>query len=202
MLTQPLDVNPITTARDAEQAARDRTTLAAEVQAAAQELLCATVTAHEAAVVQVIQARHADMTAVLVKCAHRLPPGTDDQAALQAGGSIRTDYLAARDATATAASLREALRLAEDAASSEEPDGLTITTAYERTGALYQSWLAPTWTTTYGDPGTLEFWLNAGREPGFEWWLPDSSQLHQRLAELRTQQQHDRAARLPAEAVF
>jgi hypothetical protein len=82
----------------------------------------------------------------------------------------------------------------------EIPDGLIFTTGYEKTGALYRHWQPASWTTSHGEPGTLEFWLSAGREHGFEWWLPDSSQLHQRVTELRAQ--HQQAARLPASAVY
>jgi len=85
----------------------------------------------------------------------------------------------------------------------EVPDGLTQCLGYEQTGGLYQHWLAPTGTTTLGPLGSFpEFWINADREPDYAWWLPSKSELERRAAEVRAEQQRERASRLSRAIVY
>ena len=53
--------------------------------------------------------------------------------------------------------------------------------------------MAPSGTTTHGEPGSLEFWLSAGRVPEYDLWLPTSAEQAARLAQLRTDRQAQRA---------
>jgi hypothetical protein len=115
--------------------------------------------------------------------------------ALEVGGQHRADYLAARDAVAELARLREALRLVDPGTPPAPDDGLSFCSGWERSGKLTaRTWLAPVGATTFGALGTLESWLGAGREQGMEWWLPSAAEQHARLAELRHDRQTQRLA--------
>jgi hypothetical protein len=191
---QPLDVSLIGRARQDDQDALDRAALARELRAAAAVVLCQVFTGESGQqAIGAIQARHADLADGLVKRARRLPPGADDVSALEAGGQHRTDFLAARDAVAELDRLREAIRLVDDSTPPEPVDGLSFCSGWERSGKLAGAWLAPVGATTFGPLGTLEFWLAAGREQGFEWWLPTAAEQTARIAELRAERQAQRA---------
>jgi hypothetical protein len=190
---QPLDVSAVSRARQDDQAALDRAALARELRAAAAVVLCQAFAGETGQqVIGAIQARHADVVDGLVKRARRLPPGASEQTALETGGQHRADWLAARDAVAELDRLREALRLADPGTPPDPDDGIAITTGWERTGALARAWLAPAGTTTHGDLGTLEFWLSAAREDGYEYWLPAAAEQAARIAELRAARQAQR----------
>ena len=167
-------------------------------------MLCQVTTGQTAAkIITAIQARHRETIAELAERARRLPAGTDDQIALEAGGQTREDYLRCRDLTALANRLREALTVVEDVHATVVPDNLEQCLAYEKTGRLYRHyWLPRAATATLGDLGSLTFWLTAAREDGLEFWLPTSAQLAQRAAEVREQQQAEQAARLSTAVVY
>jgi hypothetical protein len=183
------DVSVITEARAEEQRIIDRQAFAAEARNAAALVLGQAVAHARDEVIASIQAKHHAIVTDLVKRARRLPPGADDQTALDAGGQHRADYLAVRDHVAELARLRNALRGVDSHPPPEPVDGIAICSHWERSGALARSWLAPTGTTTHGDLGSLEMWLSAGREPGYEWWLPTSAEQTNRIAELRADRQ-------------
>jgi hypothetical protein len=183
---QPLDVSAVTRARQADQDTLDRAALARELRSAAAVVLVQVFGGADGQqVIAAIQARHNQVVADLVRRARRLPPGADETSALETGGQHRADFLAARDAVAELARLREAIRLADHGTPPVPDDGIAITTSWERSGALAGTWLAPTGTTVHGDLGSLPFWLSAAREQGFEWWLPTAAEQHARIAELR-----------------
>jgi hypothetical protein len=191
---QPLDVTPVSRARQDDQAALDRAALARELRSAAALVLCQVFSGETGQqVIGAIQARHADVVDGLVKRARRLPAGADETSALETGGQHRTDWLACRDAVAELDRLREALRLADPGTPPDPVEGIAITTAWER-GALARTWLAPAGTTKHGDLGTLEFWLSAAREDSYEFWLPTAAEQHGRIAELRAARQAQRLA--------
>jgi hypothetical protein len=187
------DVSAVTAARAEEQAAADRQVLAQDVRDAAALVLAEAVTQNRGDVIASIQGRHQAVVADLVKRARRLPPGASDVTALEQGGQHRADYLAVRDAVAELSRLGEALRLVDDGTPPEPNDGLAFCSGWEQTGKLAGAWLAPIGATTFGPLGTLEFWLAAGREQGFEWWLPTAAEQAARLAELRHDRQAQRA---------
>jgi hypothetical protein len=187
----PLDVTAITRARQDDQDAIDRAALARELRSAAAVVLCQVFDGENAQqVIGAIQAKHQTVAADVSKRARRLPPGADERSALETGGQHRADWLACRDHVAFLARLREALRLVDDGTPPEPVDGLSFCSGWERSGKLAGAWLAPIGATTFGPLGSLEFWLAAGREQGFEWWLPAAAEQSARLAELR----HDRQA--------
>jgi hypothetical protein len=196
-----LDPAPVTAARRREEELADAGLLAAAIRDTAAAVLAETIQARMAAVTAALQARHRDLIADLVQRAKRLPPGTDDAAALETGGQVRTDYLHCRDLAAEEDQLREALRLVEHAPLSGTPDGLTACVQYEKTGELYRNhWQAPTWDLSrFGGLASLEFWLSAGREPAFQWWLPSRRELTARVREVTAEMQarRVRAARAP-----
>jgi hypothetical protein len=178
------DVSVITEARAEEQRIIDRQAFAGEVRNAAALVLAEAVAQTRGEVIASIQARHAKVTADLCKRASRLPPGADETSALEHGGQHRADYLAVRDHVAGLAQLRGALRLVDSHPPPEPVDGLSFCSGWEQTGKLAETWLAPIGATTFGPLGSLEFWLGAGREPGYEWWLPTSAEQTARIAEL------------------
>jgi hypothetical protein len=190
----PLDVSAITAARrDAEQA-DDRAALARELRVAAAAVLVQTLGGENGQqVIGAVQARHGDLVDGLVKRARRLPPGADEQTALETGGQHRADFLAARDAVAELNRLREALRLVDHGTPPEPVDGLAFCSGWEQSGALAGAWLAPTGTTIHGDLGSIEFWLSASRVDGYRWWLPSAAEQRERIAELRADRQARRA---------
>jgi hypothetical protein len=188
------DLSAIADARRQEQEAADRQALGVEVRDAAALVLGEAVAQSRADLIAAIQGKHHAIVADLCKRARRLPPGADDQSALEAGGQHRADYLAVRDHVAELARLREALRLVDSHPPPEPDDGLSFCSGWEKTGKLAATWLAATSTTTFGALGSLEFWLGAGREPGYEWWLPTAAEQSARLAELRAARQAQRLA--------
>jgi hypothetical protein len=187
-------VSAITAARAAEQEAIDRQALAQELRDAAAVVLGQAVAQHRGEVVTAIQAKHQAIVADLCKRAKRLPPGADEQTALEAGGQHRADFLAVRDAVAELSRLRQSMRLADHGTPPVPDDGTAITTGWERSGALAATWLAPSGTTVHGDLGSLPFWLSAAREQGFEWWLPSAAEQRARIGELRGARQAQRLA--------
>jgi hypothetical protein len=185
-------VSPVTRARQDDQDDTDRAALARELRSAAAVVLCQVLSGENGQqVIGAIQARHADVADGLCKRARRLPPGADERSALETGGQHRADWLAVRDAVAILHRLREAIRLVDPGVPPAPDDGLSMCVGWERSGRLAQTWLAPIGATTFGPIGSLEFWLGAGREQGFEWWLPAAAEQAARLAELRA----DRHAR-------
>jgi hypothetical protein len=191
--SHPLGVSAITRARQDEQDAYDRAALARELRSAAAVVLVQAFSGENGQqVIGAIQARHAEVVDGLCKRARRLPPGADDQSALQQGGQHRIDYLAACDAVAELARLREAIRLVDDRTPPQPVDGLSLTLAWEKTGALARTWLAPSGTTTHGDLDSIEFWLSAAREPAYQFWAPTADEQAARLAELRAERQAQR----------
>jgi hypothetical protein len=192
---QPLDVSPVTRARQADQDDHDRAALARELRAAAAAVLCQVFSGENGQqVIGAIQARHADVVDGLVKRARRLPPGADEASALETGGAHRADYLAARDAVADLARLREAIRLADHGTPPAPDDGLSLCSGWEQTGKLAATWLAPAGVTEHGPIGTLEFYLSAARDPDLRWWLPTAAEQRARIGELRGARQAQRLA--------
>jgi hypothetical protein len=190
----PLDVTAISRARQDDQDDVDRAALARELRAAAAAVLIQVFSGENGQqVIGAIQARHADLVDGLVKRARRLPPGADETSALEAGGQHRADFLACRDAVAELARLREAIRLVDHGTPPGLDDGLSFCSGWERSGKLAGVWLAPTGTTMHGDLGSLTFWLDAAREPGYEWWLPTAAEQKARIAEVRADRQEKRA---------
>jgi hypothetical protein len=190
---QPLDVSAITRARQEDQDALDRAALARELRAAAAVVLCQVFGGENGQqVIGAIQARHAEVVDGLGKRARRLPPGASEQTALEVGGAHRADYLAARDAVAELARLREVLRLVDPGTPPEPVDGLSFCSGWEQTGKLAGTWLAPAGVTTHGALGSLEFWLSATREESYEFWLPTAAAQSARIAELRAARQAQR----------
>jgi hypothetical protein len=190
---QPLDVSPVTRARQDDQDALDRAALARELRAAAAVVLCQVAGGGNGQeLIAAIQARHEAVVADLVKRARRLPAGADEQSALEQGGQHRSDWLACRDAVAELARLRQGLRLVDDGTPPDPDDGLSICGGWEQTGKLAGTWLAPSGVTTHGALGSLPFWLNASREPAYRFWLPTAGEQAARLAELRAARQAQR----------
>jgi hypothetical protein len=187
------DVSAVAAARAEEQAAADRQVLAQEVRDAAALVLAEAVAQSRGEVITAIQAKHRSIVADLCKRARRLPPGASEQTALETGGQHRADFLAARDAVAELARLREAIRPVDAGTPLEPDDGLSFCSAWERTGRLAGTWLAPAGVTTHGPPGSLEFYLSAARVPDYELWLPTAAEQAARLAELRADRQAQRA---------
>jgi hypothetical protein len=188
------DVSPVIEARAEEQAAADRQALAQEVRDAAALVLAEAVAEHAGEVIAAIQARHAEVVDGLCKRARRLPPGADEQTALEAGGQHRADFLAARDDVAELARLKDALRLADDGVPPDPDDGMSVCSGWERSGALAATWMAPIGATTHGAIGSLEFWLSAAREPAYQFWLPTAAEQTARIAELHADRQARRLA--------
>jgi hypothetical protein len=192
---QPLDVTPVTRARQDEQDAIDRAALARELRSAAAVVLCQVLSGENGQqAIAAIQAKHEAVVGDLVKRARRLPPGASEQTALETGGQHRADFLAARDAVANLVQLREAIRLVDQGVPPEPDDGQAICSGFEQTGKLAETWLAPSGTTQHGDLGSLPFWLSAAREPAYRFWLPTAAQQAARLGELRADRQAQRLA--------
>jgi hypothetical protein len=191
---QPLDVSPVTRARQDDQDALDRAALARELRAAAAVVLCQVFSGEPGQqVTGAIQARHRAIVADLVKRARRLPPGASEQTALETGGQHRADFLTARDAVAELARLREAMRLADSHPPPEADDGLSACSGWEQTGRLAETWMAPAGVTAHGPLGSLEFYLSAARVDGYQLWLPTAAEQAARIAELRADRRAQRA---------
>jgi hypothetical protein len=126
------DVSAVAAARAEEQAAADRQALAQDVRDAAALVLAEAVAQSRGEVITAIKARHQSVVADLCKRARRLPPGASEQTALEAGGQHRADFLAARDAVAELARLREAIRLVDSHPPPEADDGLSAARAGSR----------------------------------------------------------------------
>jgi hypothetical protein len=107
--TITLDPAPIARARTAEQEANDLAVLAREVKAAAATGLCGVCDEHYSAVLAALRAAYREHAAALIGHAKLIPPGTNDRAALDAGGALRTAYLAAEKAVAAIRQLQAAL---------------------------------------------------------------------------------------------
>jgi hypothetical protein len=193
-LADALDPAPAAAARQAQQAHADRTSLAAEVQAALERQLVTTVRQHQGAVVGAIQARYATVTGQLASRAARLPLGIDDQAALRSGEKVRADFLAALDLLDEAAQLRAAVAVAAGTAPPPDAqvDRVAAATAYEKTGALVKHWTVDG--LCFGQPpGSLAFYTAAAlTRERFEWWCPPVAALHARAAELRQEAAEER----------
>jgi hypothetical protein len=199
---QPLDVTPVRQARQDDTDALDRAALHRELRAAAALVLCETFSSSPQAITA-IQARHSQVMGELARHARLLPEGADDSTALEAGGQHRESYLAARDLATLAARLREAVRLIEDHSPFDVSDSLELCLGYERTGQLYRrAWLAPSSTTVYGPLGSLDFWLSACREPGYEFWLPSAAELRAHANRMREQMHAARVRGLDPQHVF
>jgi hypothetical protein len=188
------DVSAVTAARAAEQEAIDRLALAQELRDAAAVVLGQAVAQHRGELVTAIQAKHQAIVADLIKRAKRLPPGADEQTALETGGQHRTDWLACRDAVAELDRLRQAMRLADQSTPPVPDDGIALCSGWEQTGNLAKTWLAREGVTTHGPVGTLEFYLSAARDPDLRWWLPTASEQAARIADLRGARQAQRLA--------
>jgi hypothetical protein len=186
------DVTPVTEARANEQRAIDRHTVATELRDAAARLLGETVAAHRGEVTAAIQAKYTTAVAELVKRARRLPAGATDELALEAGGLHRADWIAGRDLVAGMDRLRAALRLVDDGTPPYPNDGIAFCAAFEQTGKLAETWLAPAATTMHGALGTLEFWLDAARVDGYLFWLPTAAEQAARIGELHRGRQVQR----------
>jgi hypothetical protein len=192
--SQPLDVSPVTRARQDDQDALDRAALARELRSAAAVVLCQVFGGEDGQqVIGAIQARHAEVVDGLRRHARVLPEGADEATALERGGAIRTSFLAARDAVAELGQLRDAIRLVDDGTPPEPVDGVSICLRWEKTGRLAGTWLAPAGTTRHGDLGSLGFWISAAREPAYRLWAPTAAEQRARLAEIRAERQEQRA---------
>jgi hypothetical protein len=181
-----LDVSAITDARAQEQQATDRQALAQQVRDAAAVVLAEAVARSRGELIAAIQAKHEAIVTDLRKRARRLPPGADEQFALERGGQYRADYLAARDAVAELDRLRDALRLVDSHPPPEPVDGIAICSVWERTGLLAETWLAHDAISTYGPiDGGLSWWLSIARVDSYDLWLPTAAQQEARIAEIR-----------------
>jgi hypothetical protein len=185
------DVSAITAARrDAEQA-DDRAALAVELKSAAAELVCQVMTGGTAAeVVAAVQAKYGGAVSDLASRAARLPPGTDTEQALLAGGKVRGDLLHCRDRIAELRVLRAALTQVEGpaAASLARNDGLGVCLRFERSGQLYRRhWQPGDAVTTAGPIDSEPFWLALAPAPELDWWCPTIRQAAARANELEAQ---------------
>ncbi len=173
----------IAAARRAEQEAAD---LADAARAAADEArvaLCAAADQHAETLTKTVQARHAELVAELAGLAAKLPPGADDQIALDRGGEVREAYLGARDLAAELAALRDLLGVIwPHDQFSGPPGGLERATVWTRDGYLYDQ------PDDYPAPGTLRFWLRLLAETGpGQVWCPRPHEVQARAAELAGQ---------------
>jgi len=172
------DPAKIAAAREREQAALDAAAIVAEVRAAAVIGLNRITDEHRAAVFTAIRARHAELVTELTGHARELPPGADEQVALQQGGATREHYLAAVDLVNRIEALRGLFRDVEDApAHGAAPGLMELAVTYLRTPLFYDSREDTSGTTRFGAYGTREFYLGACREvdPG-DWWLPTTAE--------------------------
>jgi hypothetical protein len=199
----PLDVSPVTRARQDDQAALDRAALARELRDAAATVLVQVFSGDSGQqVVGALQARHAEVMAELVRHARLLPEAVDQGIALEHGGEVRESYLACRDLTGLIAQLRQGAALIEDPPT-YMPDDLERCLGFEKTGRLYATaWLAPAGISTHGPLGSLEFYLSACRETDYEWWLPTHAEVEARAAQFRERQQAARVRGLNPAQVF
>jgi hypothetical protein len=180
------DVSAITGARLAAQEAADRLALSTEVRDAAAALLAQVVAEHAADLIAGIQRRYAEVIKTLRASAKRLPPGADGEYGLQQGGQARESWLRSVDAVAELGQLRDALRFVDAGVPPDPVDGIAICSAWEKSGALARTWMAPAGVTTHGPlGGGVPWWLSVAREPGYELWAPTAAQQSARIAELR-----------------
>jgi hypothetical protein len=178
------DPGRIAAAREREQAALDVADVVREIRTAAAAALGRVIDEHRQAVFAAIRAAFTEAITELTGHARKLPPGCDEQVALQQGGAIRVSYLAAMDLIIRCEALRELFRSVEDA----EPGGygddlLELALTYLRTPLFYDSREDTSGTTRWGRYGTREFYLGACREadPG-DWWLPTQDERDARAA--------------------
>lgn len=168
------DPGKIAAARAAEQAALDVAAVAAAIRGAAAVVLCRIADEHLRAVLAAIRAAHERAITELAGHARKLPPGADEQMALQQGGQVRTSYLAAVDLIGRAEGLRALFRFVEDAPTSGyAPDLLEQALSYLRTPLIYDRRVDTSGGTAWGPLGSIPFYLGVCREvdPG-DWWLP------------------------------
>jgi hypothetical protein len=184
------DASPIAAARRAAEAADDRVALAVEVKSAAAAWLCEVVSGSTAAeVTSAVQAKYGAAVKDLASRAARLPPGTDTESALNAGGKIRDDLLHCRDLIAELRVLRAAVTQVEGpaAAALARNDGLAVCVRWESSGRLYRHhWQPGDATTTAGPIDSETFWLTLG-PMDLAWWCPTMREAAARTAELESQ---------------
>ena len=191
-----VDPGPVAIARSAEQELRDRADIARAVLDAATAGVCAAADRHAPALTTAIQARHAEVVSELAALAAQLPPGVNDQAALETGDPVRERYLRARDLTGELSRLRDLLGLVHpDARFSAAPGSMERSALYCRTPHLYDN------SHRYPEPGSLEFWIMLITEAGAEAvWCPTIGQAEARCRELVEQRRLNDIAALPAGA--
>jgi hypothetical protein len=194
--TITLDARWAGPARLAEAEARDRAQLATTILAAAEAGLCAATSRHAAALTTAIQARHAAIITELAGLAATLPPGIDNDTALERGGPVREAYLTARDRTAELASLRDLLMVIHpDARFRSTPAGMERAAMYCRSFWLYDN------SHRYPQPGSLAFWLQLVTEAPDAIWCPLPAEAETRLARLVEERRLEGAASMPAGTV-
>jgi hypothetical protein len=190
--TITLDPAPVAAARLAETEARDRAELARAVLDAATAKVCAAADRHAQALTTSIQARHAETVRDLATLAAQLPPGVNDDLALETGDPLRERYLRARDLTSELSSLSALLLIIwPDDRFTGSPGDLERAVSYLRDAPaahrLYE------YIRTYPEPGSLEFWLRLLREHGPDAaWCPRLPEAQARAAELAAQWREDR----------
>jgi hypothetical protein len=196
------DVTAITAARREAEQADDRAALAVAVKDAAAELVCQVMTGDTAAeVVAAVQAKHGAVVKDLASRAARLPPGTDTEQALLAGGKVRDDLLHCRDRIAELRVLRAAVAQVEGPAAFAlaRNDGLAVCLRFERSGQLYRRhWQAGDATTTAGPIDSETFWLTLAPVPELQWWCPTIAEATARAVELEAQFTAERVRRAMA----
>jgi hypothetical protein len=196
--TVTIDPGPVAQARAAEAAHRDQVEILAALRELAPAEVCRITDQHRAQVVAALQRKHAQIIAQLVPAARRLPPGITDQQALDAGGRVRTDFLATRDLAAEAEQLRAVLVDVQDVPlRGEMPGSLEISLAYVTDTTVYD---APR--DHYGPPGTPAFYRALARDADpASWWLPTVRERAARASAIIEQRRLDAAADLPRGAV-
>lgn len=198
--TITLDPAPIARARTAEQEANDLAVLAREVKAAAATGLCQVCDEHYSAVLAALRAAYREHAAALIGHAKLIPPGTNDRAALDAGGALRTAYLAAEKAVAAIRQLQAALfEVADEPTPGPIPDRLEQALGFVRTPVVCDALLADGTLTWGGDLGSFDGYLGAARAvPDVdEWWLPTRREAADRADQIIEQR---RAAKIKAAA--
>ena len=192
--TITLDPAPLAAARLAEQRARDEAELATAVRDAATAGVCAAADRHAPALTKAIQARHGQAVRELAALAAQLPPGVNDDLALETGDPLRSDYLQARDLVLELGRLRDLLGLVHPHDRfSAAPGSMELSALYCCTPHLYDNW------HRYPEPGSLEFWIMLITEAGAEAiWCPTIGQAEARCRELVEQRRLNDIAALPA----
>ncbi len=188
--TITLDPAPIARARAAEQEAADLAALAREVKAAAATGLCGVCDEHYNAVLAALRAAYREHAAALIGHAKLIPPGTNDRAALDAGGAVRDAYLAAEKAVAAIRQLQAALfEVAGEPTRGPIPGRLEQALAFVRTPVVYDALLADGTVTWGGDLGSFDCYLGAARAVSdvSDWWLPTRREAADRADQIMEQ---------------